>query len=446
MADSSSPTSPRGLAARQLGRLASGERIPDHFSTDPSLAALSLPDRTLCHELTMGVLRNLSLLDDVLGRYCRRPLRHLDPLLVNILRIGAYQLLYLQRVPAYAAVNEAVRDARRSGFSRQAGFVNAILRQIERNGPPAEQAAARPADAGELAVRYSHPVFLVERWLGLWEKEAVRNWLERSNQPPAHYLALNTARITMEEFLSCCQDRQLEARPALSGTPLLEWRDSPRLAEPFLSRGLAYWQDIWSHAVTAGLPSRAYGKILDLCAAPGGKSFSLALRFPAARLVAADLSPERLAAMQKRAALLGLPAIHYLAADARHSPLPEKEFDLVLVDAPCSGTGTLQKNPELRWRLQPEEIIRQARRQRDIMGAAARLVAPGGDLAYATCSAEPEENEQVVQSFLVQQQGKFSLVQDAGWLAAWKTANGCFRSFPLAGCGEGLFCALLRRE
>jgi 16S rRNA (cytosine967-C5)-methyltransferase len=440
------PATARSLAARFLEAVLRRGKTPELLGQEADFLALSPGDRGLCHELVLGALRHLALLDAVLGRFCRRPLRHLEPRLQQILRVATYQLLRLERVPGYAAVNEAVAEARAAGFARQAGFVNAVLRQVAAVGDPALFLKLDPGSAEGLATLHSHPPFLVERWLERFPAAAVRAWLERSGRSPVHFLTVNTRRISLEEFLAACWERGIEAVPARPGLPVAEVPGSLLPLEPLLAGGLAFPQDLWSHAVTALVPGAGYRRILDLCAAPGGKAFALALRFPEAELCALDVNPARLRIVAERAAGLGLDRIALVAGDAADPPLPAAGWDLVLVDAPCSGTGTLQRNPDLRWRLAPEEFLRQAHRQRRILAAAAERVAPGGRLVYSTCSAEPEENQAVVEGFLAGPAGAGFAVEpvDDRW-ADFRTPEGFFQTFPAAGRGEGFFAALLHR-
>lgn len=436
----------RGVAARFLGRVLAHGAFPETLGGEPDFLALSPDDRGLCHELVLGTLRHLLRLDTILGRFCRRPLRHLDPLLQNTLRVAAYQILTLTRIPAYAAVNEGVREARAAGFKTQAGFVNAILRQVARLDDAAPASDAAPDTAAGLAALHSHPEFLLERWLRNYPLPDIRRWLERSNRPPDHYLAIQTARISPGDFTAECSRLGVTARPAPCVDGVLTVTGSLLPLEPLLARGLCFPQDLWSRAVVDVLPLRGYTEILDLCAGAGGKSLALALRFPDARRTAMDIHPGRLRSLGARAASLGLAGPRLLLGDARHPPLPPARFDLVLVDAPCSGTGTLQKNPDLRWRITPEDILRHARRQREILAAAGGLAAPGGILAYVTCSAEPEENQRVVDDFLQHHEREYAVVPPRGVSPEYRTPAGCFQSFPRATEGEGIFCAILEKK
>ena len=439
--------SPRRLAAEHLGRvLARRSCTPEGLADEPAYQNLDDADRRLCFELLLGTLRRLSLLDAVLETLCRRPPRFQPPLVRNLLRTALYQLFYLQRVPAYAAVDEAVREIRRTPYRGMGGFANGILRAAARLGAPEEALAIDPATPDGLARLTAHPSFLVERWLERYPRAEVVAWLERANQPPIHYLVVNTRRADPERLAAAWAARGIAARPAWPGLPVLAVDGSLRDLDDELAAGLCYPQDIWSFAVSRLVPDRPYRAIADLCAAPGGKSMALALRFPDARLTALDNHAGRLAVLRRRAATLGLDGIGVAVGDATAPPLSAAGFDLVLVDAPCSGTGTLQKNPDLRWKLGPEDILRLSRLQRRILAAAAGLVAPGGILVYATCSAEPEENEAVVDEFLERAAGAFRLLPPDAAGTQFITPDGYFRTFPSATEGEGFFAAVMEHR
>ncbi|HOT02359.1 MAG TPA: RsmB/NOP family class I SAM-dependent RNA methyltransferase, partial [Acidobacteriota bacterium] len=277
-------------------------------------------------------------------------------------------------------------------------------------------------------------------------REAIEAWLRRANRPPAHYLVANTQRTDAAALAAAWAARGIAVRPARPGWPVLAVAGSLRDVDGELNAGLCYPQDLWSFAISRLVPERPYRAVADLCAAPGGKSFALSLRFPDTRLTAMDSHPARLAVLARRAAALGLDRIATVVGDAAAPPLPSAGYDLVLVDAPCSGTGTLQHNPDLRWKLKPEDILRLSRLQRPILAAAAGLVAPGGILIYATCSAEPEENEAVVSDFLEREVGAFRPLSPDAAGTQFITPDGYFRTFPAATEGEGFFAAVMERQ
>jgi len=444
LSDRAALPSARRLAARYLGRCLEDQAIPEQILADPGFQALGDADRRLCHEILYGALRQRLLLDALLARLSRRPPRHLPGTVLQVLRTAAYQILFLERVPAYAAVSEAVADIKRTPHAAIAPYVNGVLRNLARQTDP--RSLLEPGDGPEAwSVRYSHPAFLVERWLERHPAQEVRRWLERSNQPQPHFLTVRTGRIPVTEFLAACASRDIPVRQPYPCLPVVELATAIPAAEALIDAGLCFPQDLWSAAIAHLLPDGDYRSVADICAAPGGKSFGLADRFPLAKVFSLDHRPERVATMRSRAATLGYANLFSAAGDALSSPLPAEAFDLVLLDAPCSGTGTLQRNPDIRWKITPEDSLRLSRRQTQLLAAASRLVAPGGILAYVTCSAEPEENQAVAAAFLRQHQGLFQLEAPRPLFPDLLTPEGHFQSFPNATLGEGFFCAFFRR-
>lgn len=441
-----SNSAPRPEASRLLEEILVGQKTIDILETDPRFAALAPLDRGLCHELVLGTLRQLRLLDEIINRFCRRPLHHLENRLQMILRIGAYQMLFLEKIPVYAAVSEAVREARQAGFRRQAGFVNAVLRNISRCDRRTLVAEPSPRSSAEdLSIHYSHPSFLVQKWLANASPEAVQGWLKRSNTPPDHFFTVIPQRISTESFIDRCREAGVDASPACPGTSSVRVSGSATALGEWVETGLCFPQDVWSHVVTHLIPERPFGDILDLCAAPGGKTFSLRMRFPAARIIAMDSSPGRLEILRHRARQLNIHLEGILSGDALAPPFPADSFDLILVDAPCSGTGTLRKNPDIRWRISQQQILRLARLQRRILATATRLLRPGGMLVYVTCSAEREENQMVVGDFLERHQERYRLYPPVAVDKRFITPEGMFQTFPQAEWGEGFFCTLFEK-
>ncbi|HEX9304170.1 MAG TPA: 16S rRNA (cytosine(967)-C(5))-methyltransferase RsmB [Thermoanaerobaculia bacterium] len=368
----------------------------------PSLLAvrerdLAPPDRDLLRELVFGVLRNRSALDAELSSVSRAPLARLAPELREILEVGLYQIRRLDRVPAYAAVDEAVRHARASGGERAAKLVNAVLRRLAGRARP----AARPGtSAVELAAETSHPEFLVRRWMERFGREAARRILEADNSASAIDLLVNPRRTDRETFREALAQEGVATE--LSGiSPLgLSVVSGNPLGSSFLSDGLFTVQDVGAQALALLLPP---GDVLvDLAAAPGGKSFAALAFGRARRTISIDRSVAGLARFAGNARRLGMPEARAVAADFLAPPLPAGRFDRVLLDAPCSGTGTLRKNPEIRYRIRPAGIEKLSRLQVRALSCAADLLAPGGYLLYATCSLEEEENERVVEDVLAE--------------------------------------------
>ncbi len=359
-------------------------------------AGLSPPDRDLLRELVLGVLRHRSALDAELASVCRAPIARLAPGLREILEVALYQLRHLDRVPGYAAVDEAVRQARTGGGERAAKLVNAVLRKLADRPRPVPAAGS---SVSELARDTSHPEFLVRRWVERFGRETACRILAADNVPSGLDLLANprrTDRDALREALA--REGTLSEPSPLSPLGLSIISGNP-LGSPLLAEGHFTVQDVGAQALALLLPP---GDLLvDLAAAPGGKSFAALALGRAKRTVSLDRSPARLRRFAENARRLGMPEARAAAADFLAPPLPAGRFDRVLLDAPCSGTGTLRKIPEIRYRVSPAGISKLARSQVEAVTAAAGLLAPGGYLLYATCSLEEEENERVVEEVLV---------------------------------------------
>ena len=331
---------------------------------------LSSSDHRLLHELVMGVLRFRNVLDSSVIAYLAKPLHRLDPEVLTALRLGAYQILFLERVPKHAAVDESVKLAKRARKRSAAGMVNAVLRKIPRGAPPAEPCS-------------SHPQWLVHRWRAIYGAGVTAKICAYDQLPPKTTLRI-TDPATVAELAR--EDIRLEPGTIVRDAFLLRSGDVTH-TKAFAEQRVTI-QDEASQLVA--LLAGSGQSVLDCCAAPGGKTRILAAHSP--RVVALELHPHR-AALLKR--LVPAPNVQVLVADARALPLIES-FDRVLVDAPCSGTGTLARNPEIRWRLKQEDIDRLKIYQTEILTAAMKQVQSGGRLTYATCSLEPEEGSEVI--------------------------------------------------
>ena len=365
---------------------------------DRAQTSIELADRALVREIVYGTVRRRRWLDFVLRRACHRDPKGLTPVMRNILRIATYQLLHLDRVPNAVAVDAAVRQVRsREGGKKKAGFVNAVLRSIAREGAP--ELPAAPIERFGIAT--SHPDWLVRRWFRLHGQAATRALLEWHNQVPPTVLAPNPARLDPGEDLATTLAAEGVATRPSSLVPGYLLADSVAgLTDlPSYRGGRFYVQD-----ESAGLFTRAAerpeGPVLDTCAAPGGKAMGLAIAgADRSSVFAVDRSPRRIERIVQNRDLLGLQSIRPILGDARRLPIVER-VSLVFLDAPCSGTGVLRRRPDLRWRLRPEKIEGLVRLQHELLDAAAERVAPGGHLVYSTCSIEPEENAGVIKAFL----------------------------------------------
>ena len=355
-------------------------------------------DHGLLRELVLGTLRWLRFIDHVLVSASGRPLSRIQRALLAPLRIAVYQLFFLDRVPAHAAVNEAVEQAAGRTHAGGASFVNGVLRRIARS----PHRDAWPVEADDPAVRlgilHSHPDLLVERWLRTYGETRTIAILAANNRPkPLHLLAFRDrgGRALLAEQLI---DDDVGVEPSVLAPHCLtvQW-GNPLFSEAY-RRGAFYVQDEASQLAALVPPPAPRERVLDIAAAPGGKTFALLAEQPDARCVASDVSLGRLQTMRLNAARLALAPL-LCVADGAALPFRDR-FDRVVVDLPCTGTGTLRKHPELKWRISGTEIERLAEQARSLVGGAADCVRPGGSLVVLTCSIEPEENEDVVAAFL----------------------------------------------
>jgi len=359
-------------------------------------------------------------------RLQRQPLEKLPPPIRNVLRLGLYQLRYTDKIPAYAAVGEAVAQARRHGHAGTAGLVNAVLRR----------AAAQPAPVPQdLATQYSHPQWLVDRWLARLGRDDTEALMAADNQAPHVALRTNLLRTTREELLKSLAEAGVAAVPGRHAPEavILEGAAVPDLVA--LTTGNATVQDEASMLAARALDPQPGWTCLDVASAPGGKATHLAeLMHDEGIVLANDLEPDRCKLVQAAALRLNLKSIRVRAADAR--TLPKNwggRCDGVLADVPCSGLGTLARRPDLRWRKSEADLRSLPPLQMQLLEAAAECVKPGGRLVYSTCSTEPEENEDVVARFATAHPD-------------FEPESGVVRLWPHRDGTDGFFIARFRRN
>ncbi len=372
-------------------------RSPSSVFLHSALARLDEPEHPLLRELSLGTLRWLRRLDHVITLASDRQIEAIDPALRTPLRIGAYQLLFLDRIPPHAAVHEAVEHARRLTHKGGASFTNAVLRRIARDRSLLAWPVQEQDPVERLAVEQSHPTFLVQRWLNVFGEQATADLLTANNRPKALQLLAFRDRGGRELLAESLIDQGIDVEPTtLSPAGLIVRQGNPLHTDDY-HRGDFYIQDEGSQAAALLPPPRAGERILDAAAAPGGKTFALQALEPDIDAVMADVSPARVGTLRRNLKRLGRDA-RLLVADATRSPL-SGTFDRVILDLPCSGTGTLRKHPELKWRISESEVGRLSRLARRILAGSADRVAPGGYLVAITCSLEVEENGDVVEDF-----------------------------------------------
>ena len=404
------PISPARTIAFEVLRRVEAEGAYASDVLHAELASRVTPENAaLATEITFGVLRWRRLLDFLLDRQLKKRIAQLDLPVALALRIGLYQLRFLERVPARAAVNESVELVKRARKSSAASLVNAVLRRASAatHEPPTAEAdrieRLIPANlplADRLGILHSHPTWLVERWLNNLGEASTVALLEANNRPPHLSCTIHDSSLRDEVF-AALQKAGLRIHPGqLLNSAFAVSGGSPARSDSF-RQGAISIQDEASQTIPLLLGVKSGDTVLDLCAAPGGKTPPLIRAAgPAGLVVATDRHAHRLRAMRNQFERLNLDGVQIVELDAAHGLPFGRQFNRILVDAPCSGTGTLARHPEIRWRLRPEQLDEFHQLQVGILASAIQQLAPGGRLVYSTCSMEPEENEDVVSEAL----------------------------------------------
>jgi len=364
-------------------------------------------DRALAAEIASGVQRWRAALDHLIVQFSKRDISRLDPEVVEILRLSAYQLLHLTRVPASAVVDDAVNLTGRAGKRSASGFVNAVLRTISRRREslPLPARPANPSDREAVldyfSITLSHPRWLAARWLDRFGFEAAEAWQSFNNSPASLTLRANRLRTTPQELTARLAEDAVKVHPATYAPDGLIVDEGYPLRGAGLDQGWFVVQDEASQLVPLLAGEQVAASVLDTCASPGGKTTALSAAMGGkGLLVACDVRERRVDLLRRTVAAAGASNVRIVQADLL-KPLPfASTFDCVLVDAPCSGLGTLRRDPDIRWRRREGDLVTFAAAELTMVQQAAERVAPGGRLIYATCSSEPEENEGVADAFL----------------------------------------------
>lgn len=444
----------RRAAFQVLLAVERGRSHSDDLLRGKQVNALSAADRNLTTALVLGVLRWQIWLDEQIKVLLAHPNARLDDEVLIALRMGAFQLRYLERIPTRAVVDESVELAKQAGHRFASRMVNAVLRKLA----GAAREDIEEESVAKLALAQAHPRWMVERWANLYGLDEASAICHHGQRQPELSVRLTAPEVEAELADAGVLLRQAKlvtaARTVDSGdvTATAAFREGQVRIQDEGSQLVA---EIAAHAGTEN--GRGAGKILDACAAPGGKTLVLAERNPQARIVACEASEQRWHQLQRRLAGLA-DRVECRLADA--AALSENAvFDLALVDAPCSGTGTLGRNPEIRHRLRAEDLPRQAERQLAILSAALHAVRPGGRVVYSTCSLEPEENDAVIATALTEnpmvkriplectldnlERAEVVPMEGSGRLRQCLTPDGALRLLPSAFGTDGFFVALL---
>lgn len=369
-----------------------------------STAPMEQRDKALATEITYGVITHRLTLDWMISQVAARPVEKIDALLLQILRIGFYQLFYLTRVPASAAVHATVELVKKGKKKGLASFVNGVLRGALRNKDSLPWPERSGDESVYLSLRYAHPQWLVERWLARYGSQETEELLQANNRPAPLTVRVNTLRTTREDLLISLAGEGVEATPSLMAPEGVIIKTGGRLTSLVAYRqGLFQVQGesaMFAARILTPLPGE---DVLDCCSAPGGKTTHLAqLMENRGKILALDIYPHRLALVEASCRRLRVDNVRTLCLDAREiEPAKLGLFDRILLDVPCSGLGVLRRKPDIKWRSEEKNIVELAKLQKELVHAAFSVLKPGGTLLYCTCTNEPEETEEVVSQALV---------------------------------------------
>jgi 16S rRNA (cytosine967-C5)-methyltransferase len=422
---------PRRAALKVLEDVRGGK--PFDSALQEGIGPLPDADRRLAHELAAGVLRQRTFLDQQLAPLIPRGWESVSAPLQDILRLGVYQLTALERVPSHAAVDTSVALAKSIGGARAGGFVNAVLRRLTRVDPSISSTTNDTA----LAQKYSHPEWLVRRWVEAFGRDQTEQLLQWNNTRPR--LVLQPARQDAETLAESWRAAGIQVEPAPYDAGLLTDRSRPGDLPGYPEGGFIVQDPAQALLVRYAQFSSA-GTVYDACAAPGGKTIALGRTVHA--VLAGDISPVRACRLAENVARAGSGREHVLVADARQPPL--RPLGAILLDAPCSGTGTFARHPDARWRISPPALTALQRVQRELLEAIAPYVETGGLLVYSTCSLEFEENQAQVDKFL-DRHPEFVREPAAGVPQSLVSQQGDLLILPQRHGMDGAYAARLRR-
>ncbi|GIO30650.1 MULTISPECIES: 16S rRNA (cytosine(967)-C(5))-methyltransferase RsmB [Paenibacillus] len=444
-------TSARELALDVLTRVEENKAYSNlQLNSALQRASLSREDAGLATELVYGTISRLNTLDYFLDRFVSKGIRKLQPWVRNLLRLSLYQLMYLDRIPPHAAVNEAVNLAKRRGHQGISGMVNGVLRNVLRNREELALPDGLPA-AERIALEHSHPQWMVERWIRAYGESAAEAICRANNEPPAVSVRVNTTMISREGMLAEMEKAGVQAAPSpISPEGILVYGGGNMALTDWYRDGQISIQDESSMLVAGAVGPAPGMRVLDCCAAPGGKTAHMAeLMKDQGEIVANDLHEHKRKLIEGQAERLGLGSIHTVTGDALKlaDRYPAGSFDRILLDAPCSGLGVIRRKPDLKWTKSPEDIGEITGLQRKLLDSVSSLLRVGGMMVYSTCTIDPEENERTVQHFLKTHPG-FGVPEDSGgtWGRLHAGADGAgVQILPQDYHSDGFYIARIQR-
>ena len=434
----------RGLAVKILNRIertdAYLDRLLDNEMRNTELAG---PDKALLYEIVHGVIRWMGRLDWILNGFYKGTFSKAIPNLKNGLRVALYQIMFLDRVPAYAAVNEAVEFVKKLQGSKPAGLTNAVLRNIIRSKDAIRYPDPKEDMVGYLSAYYSHPSWMVKRYLDRFGQEETENLLFANNEKPYLTLRINALRVQPDEFKSLLDSVRLRYNTGKFLPEFFKLQNLTNItAWEYFVRGYFNIQDESAGLACRLLQARDGMRVLDLCAAPGGKTaYIAALMHDDGQIVAIDRFESRLKILRRNMQRLGLSSIKTIETDALE--YQDGQFDRVLADVPCMGSGTLSKKPDIKWKKDIFDLRALNKLQYNLLCKAAELVKPEGIVVYSTCSIEPEENFLIVEKFLANHPDFKLKSADGKFPDEILDEHGCIQTFPHKHKMDGAFAAKL---
>lgn len=404
--------------------------------------ALTPREQRLVWKLVYGVITYRLSLDYALNQFCKRDVGRLSPSLRNILRLACYQLIYLDRIPDFAAVHQAVSMARRISGQKMAGFVNGVLRNVVRSRD--DLFNDLPYTPEGIAIRHSHPLWMVEKWIERWGTDFAAQLCQANNLAAPMTIRVNTEKISVEDYAALAVDKGLNPVRGRFSSQALVFPSGTSFSDlPGFSQGFFIVQGEASMLVADCLSLNSGQSAIDMCSAPGGKATHIASIVRPGRVIACDLHESRIGLIRTNASRLGLENIEAFQADAVQLPrLIGERFDRVLVDAPCTGLGVIRKKPDIKWTRKQEDIGTLAALQRKLLFSGCELLKPGGILVYSTCTLVKEENQDIIHSVLAEREDIEPEVLISPGL---QDKDGFIRTFPHRDDLDGFFIAKLKK-
>ncbi|KAF0121116.1 MAG: 16S rRNA (cytosine967-C5)-methyltransferase [bacterium] len=405
-------------------------------------------DRAFITELVYGSLRWRGRIDWVISRFSKITAKKLDPWILNIMRLGVYQLLFLTKVPPFAAVNESVKLAEIYGGKGKTGFVNANLRAVEREWDKVEYPDIERDPGFHISVVYSHPLWMVKRWLKYYGIEATINFCQSNNETPPVTIRTNTLKVSRQELFNSLKKDVNEISLTQCSPEGIQIRGASDItALPPFDRGWFQVQDEASQLMAHIIAPKPGERVLDACSAPGGKTAHIAqLMENGGEIFALDINSSRLTLIEENCKRLGITNVKVFNQDASFPLGFSGKFNRILVDAPCSGMGVLRRNPDSKWKRSEEGIVPLKRLQLSILNNLADYLKEDGVMVYSTCTVTPEENEEVIDDFLA---GNPEFVLDSisdvlpAGCSSLVDNRGFFKSYPHLHNMDGFFAARL---